>query len=88
MFHFLFAGTARHIKDEFWNLVVHQQILNWQLKIKKVIWGRMAANLLSIAETSQEIEIDEEKLRFFWSKRRFFLTSGTTLVNQGPSMFL
>ena len=28
----------------------------------------MAANLLSIAETSQEIEIDEQKLRFIWSK--------------------
>ena len=28
----------------------------------------MAANLLSIAETSQEIEIDEEKLIFICSK--------------------
>ena len=51
-------------------MLEHFHLINAILTGQKVIIkaGRMVANLLSIAETSQEIQIDEEKLRFICSK--------------------
>lgn len=51
-------------------MLEHFHLINAILTGQKVIIkaGRMTANLLSIAETSQEIQIDGEKLRFIHSK--------------------
>lgn len=51
-------------------MLEHFHLINAILTGQKVIIkaGRMAANILSIAETSQEIQIDGEKLRFIYSK--------------------